>query len=45
MLLVKSKKLQLLLKNGGRKGAEEDFYELLKRATRFSKLVKKKHKR
>lgn len=36
------KKIQKLLENGGRKGAQEDFYELLKRATRYSKLVKEK---
>ncbi|HVA96102.1 MAG TPA: hypothetical protein VND99_00440 [Candidatus Acidoferrales bacterium] len=29
---IKDKKLKLHLKNGGRKGAGKDFFELLKRA-------------
>lgn len=37
-----SKKIKLLLNSGGRKGASEDFDELLKRATRYSKLIKEK---
>ncbi len=30
--IIKDKKIRALLKNGGRKGAKKDFYELLKRA-------------
>jgi hypothetical protein len=37
---IKDYKLKKLLKGGGRKGAREDFFELLKRATKYSKLVK-----
>ncbi|HSX09206.1 MAG TPA: hypothetical protein VLF93_03575 [Candidatus Saccharimonadales bacterium] len=31
-LVIKDKKIKVLLKNGGRKGAKKDFFELLKRA-------------
>ena len=31
-LIIKDKKIRALLKNGGRKGAKKDFFELLKRA-------------
>jgi hypothetical protein len=33
-LRIKSKKLKELLKDGGRSNAKEDFFELLKRASR-----------
>ena len=33
-LVIKDKKIKALLKNGGRKGAKKDFFELLKRAVR-----------
>ena len=38
---IQNKKLQQLLRVGGRNGAKEDFLELLKRAIRYHKLVKK----
>jgi hypothetical protein len=31
---IKDKKIKALLKDGGRKGAQKDFFELLKRAVR-----------
>jgi hypothetical protein len=31
-ITVKDKKIKALLKNGGRKGAKKDFFELLKRS-------------
>jgi hypothetical protein len=31
---IKDKEIKALLKNGGRKGAKKDFFELLKRAVR-----------
>jgi len=31
-LTIKDKKIKALVKNGGRKGAKKDFFELLKRA-------------
>jgi hypothetical protein len=37
---IKNKKIKALLETGGRKGAREDFFELLKRATKYKKLVK-----
>lgn len=40
LIKLKNKKLKKLLKNGGRKGAKEDFFELLKRAIRYQKIVK-----
>jgi hypothetical protein len=40
VIKIKNKKLKKLLKKGGRKGAKEDFFELLKRATRFKKIIK-----
>lgn len=36
---VKEKKLKKLIKEG-RRGAREDFYELLKRALKYKKLIK-----
>jgi hypothetical protein len=39
---MRSKELKKLLDKGGRKGAREDFFELLKRSVRYKKLVKKK---
>jgi hypothetical protein len=40
-IIIKDKRLKKLLEIGGRKGAEEDFMELLKRAVRYKKLIKK----
>ena len=40
LVKFKNKKIIDLLKNGGRKGAREDFNELLKRSVRFKKLIK-----
>jgi len=37
---VKDKQIKKILNAGGRKGAKEDFFELLKRAARYKKLVK-----
>jgi hypothetical protein len=37
---IKDKKLQVLLKNGGRKGAQKDFNELLKRAIKENPNIK-----
>jgi hypothetical protein len=42
MIQIKNKKLTKLLDSGGRKGAREDFFELLKRSLRYKKLIKKK---
>lgn len=39
-LSIKNKKIKKLLSSGGRRGAEEDFFELLKRATKYKKLIK-----
>lgn len=33
-LVLKDKKIKALIKDGGRKGARRDFFELLKRAVR-----------
>lgn len=32
---IKDKNIKKLLKSGGRKGAKQDFFELLKRSTRI----------
>jgi hypothetical protein len=33
-ITIKNKKIKELLKNGGRKGAKKDFFELLKRSVK-----------
>jgi hypothetical protein len=35
-VIIKDKRLRALLKDGGRKGAQKDFFELLKRAVKNS---------
>ncbi len=42
MKKIKNKKLSKLIGRNGRKGANEDFLELLKRATKYNKLIKNK---
>jgi hypothetical protein len=34
-MTIKDKRILVLLKNGGRKGAKKDFYELLRRAVKI----------
>jgi len=41
MIKINDKKLKKLVENRGRKGAEEDFTELLKRAVKYKKLIKR----